>query len=329
MSDVGHEVLPRLVLGPIEAATAAALIDARITHVLTAINGFVAPEVSSAAEEEEETAAAEQPGRPPSVVKWAVIDIEDRREADMLSHLPFALDFIQEALGEGDGELPAGAENTSSPNRVLVHCAAGQSRSATIVLAYAMRTRGITFQEAVALIQKERPMISPNQGFTRQLKLFEALGCRLDRTHPDFVKFRIETQLAFVDRQWNMTDGLLSVSKLGKVDAGDSPRRCMQCREPLFNQHLHVAHDCAQNRDCVFVEPLRWMHTDPVSSSGAVNDEDVSIGALSDPSGRLRCHKCSAKLGYFQWKHGNAEKLACPCGYCEFPMFRLQKSALR
>lgn len=48
---------------------------------------------------------------------------------------------------------------------VLVHCAAGVSRSATIVIAYLMRTKGMGFQEAMNFVKKRRGVICPNYGF--------------------------------------------------------------------------------------------------------------------------------------------------------------------
>lgn len=50
---------------------------------------------------------------------------------------------------------------------------AGVSRSASIVIAYLMRYKGISYEEARKLLEKARPQIRPNDGFVRQLKLYE------------------------------------------------------------------------------------------------------------------------------------------------------------
>ena len=57
--------------------------------------------------------------------------------------------------------------------KVLVHCMAGASRSATIVIAYIMWTEKKNFSDALNLTQKKRFIVYPNAGFREQLKLFE------------------------------------------------------------------------------------------------------------------------------------------------------------
>ncbi|CAD8199920.1 unnamed protein product [Paramecium pentaurelia] len=56
---------------------------------------------------------------------------------------------------------------------VLVHCAAGVSRSAATVIAYLMRKQGMSFQEAFQFARLKRSVVCPNFGFQRQLKQFE------------------------------------------------------------------------------------------------------------------------------------------------------------
>jgi dual specificity phosphatase 12 len=55
----------------------------------------------------------------------------------------------------------------------VIHCAAGISRSATIVAAYIMRKYGITANDALAKLRMIRPIIHPNRGFMKQLQNFE------------------------------------------------------------------------------------------------------------------------------------------------------------
>ncbi|KAL3831706.1 hypothetical protein ACJMK2_023425 [Sinanodonta woodiana] len=56
---------------------------------------------------------------------------------------------------------------------VLVHCNAGVSRSATIVIAYLMQFREMKYQEAFNYLKEKRPAICPNEGFRTQLLQFE------------------------------------------------------------------------------------------------------------------------------------------------------------
>lgn len=48
--------------------------------------------------------------------------------------------------------------------RVLVHCGAGVSRSATLLIAYVMRRHGLTRQGALQFCQKRRSVTLPNDG---------------------------------------------------------------------------------------------------------------------------------------------------------------------
>lgn len=54
--------------------------------------------------------------------------------------------------------------------RVLVHCNAGVSRSASVCIAYLMFTQRMTFTDAFNLVKSKRECIQPNSGFLRQLK---------------------------------------------------------------------------------------------------------------------------------------------------------------
>ncbi|MGH0177981.1 UNVERIFIED_CONTAM: hypothetical protein FKN15_076189 [Acipenser sinensis] len=56
---------------------------------------------------------------------------------------------------------------------VLVHCAAGVSRSATLCLAYLMKYHRMSLAEAHAWVKSRRPVIRPNAGFWKQLIEYE------------------------------------------------------------------------------------------------------------------------------------------------------------
>eukprot|EP00026_Physarum_polycephalum_P020621 Phypoly_transcript_23324.p1 GENE.Phypoly_transcript_23324~~Phypoly_transcript_23324.p1 ORF type:complete len:174 (+),score=17.79 Phypoly_transcript_23324:58-522(+) len=66
--------------------------------------------------------------------------------------------FIDKALQDGTG--------------VLIHCARGVSRSASIVIGYLIQSRNISYEEAYDIVRKARPIISPNQNFKEQLRAF-------------------------------------------------------------------------------------------------------------------------------------------------------------
>jgi atypical dual specificity phosphatase len=94
----------------------------------------------------------------PSWVVEKVVSFDDHPAVDLADHLPTCLAFIEAAL----------ANNTQ--HAVLVHCTAGISRSATVVIAYLMRRFACSFLSAYAFVAEKRPVICPNSGFQEQLR---------------------------------------------------------------------------------------------------------------------------------------------------------------
>lgn len=53
---------------------------------------------------------------------------------------------------------------------VLVHCNAGVSRAAMVVIGFLIMENNFDFQKAYNLVKSKRPCIQPNSGFVKQLK---------------------------------------------------------------------------------------------------------------------------------------------------------------
>ena len=70
-----------------------------------------------------------------------------------------ACDFIDQGI----------AQNAAT----LIHCHAGVSRSASITIAWLMRSKRWTFDQAYDYVKQRRKIICPNSGFIRQLKEWE------------------------------------------------------------------------------------------------------------------------------------------------------------
>uniref|UniRef100_A0AC11BFG8 Dual specificity phosphatase 26 n=1 Tax=Ovis aries TaxID=9940 RepID=A0AC11BFG8_SHEEP len=88
-------------------------------------------------------------------IRYLGVEAHDSPAFDMSVHFQAAADFIHRALSQPGG-------------RILVHCAVGVSRSATLVLAYLMLYHRLTLVEAIKKVKDHRGII-PNRGFLRQL----------------------------------------------------------------------------------------------------------------------------------------------------------------
>lgn len=82
---------------------------------------------------------------------------------------------ILAVLGEVCGLIE---EKRQGEKGVLLHCAMGVSRSATIMAGYVMQRWGISGSEAVDFIRNKRHVVQPNPGFCEQLRIWET--CRYD-----------------------------------------------------------------------------------------------------------------------------------------------------
>ncbi|KAI5782796.1 protein-tyrosine phosphatase-like protein [Pyronema domesticum] len=73
-------------------------------------------------------------------------------------------------------KVPEGIKQHIIDNgRVLVHCVEGVSRSPSIVLAYLMSERGMSYKQALRVVKLRRGVVCPNLGFERQLKEWEKM----------------------------------------------------------------------------------------------------------------------------------------------------------
>ncbi|XP_044516806.1 dual specificity protein phosphatase 26 isoform X1 [Gracilinanus agilis] len=88
-------------------------------------------------------------------IRYLGVEAHDSPAFDMSIHFQPAADFIHRALSRPGG-------------KILVHCAVGVSRSATLVLAYLMLYHQLTLVEAIKTVKDHRGII-PNRGFLRQL----------------------------------------------------------------------------------------------------------------------------------------------------------------
>ena len=93
-------------------------------------------------------------------VSYAVFPTLDVPSYDIRNDATSALKFVKDGIDRGE--------------TVLVHCHAGISRSATVVLLYLMIYQHMTLDEALSRLRAVRPVVNPNQGFMRMLRSTDA-----------------------------------------------------------------------------------------------------------------------------------------------------------
>lgn len=94
----------------------------------------------------------------PSDFIYKKIEIEDFYSENISKYFNDCYDFIERSKGN-----------------VYVHCAAGISRSTTIVIAYLMRKKQKGFLEMFEFVKSRRKYANPNEGFISQLKEYEKI----------------------------------------------------------------------------------------------------------------------------------------------------------
>ncbi|MCH2183290.1 MAG: dual specificity protein phosphatase family protein [Mariniblastus sp.] len=77
-----------------------------------------------------------------------------------LANIEKGVDFIEREIAKG--------------GKVYVHCKAGRARSATIVLCWLMKQKGMTAEEAQAYLLKKRPQVNPRIMNRKGVREFEA-----------------------------------------------------------------------------------------------------------------------------------------------------------
>ncbi|KYQ88573.1 hypothetical protein DLAC_11306 [Tieghemostelium lacteum] len=136
-----QEVVPKLFIGSMSAANAVhQLKDHNITHILSV--------------------STKPPVFDKNEFKCLAVEIEDEDKWDISSYFPKCHEFIKVGRDLGG---------------ILIHCQAGVSRSATIVISYLMSIFFKPFWDCFQYLRQIRPCIQPNKGFISQLINYESV----------------------------------------------------------------------------------------------------------------------------------------------------------
>jgi len=84
-----------------------------------------------------------------------IFALYDSPDADIIEPIKYAVPFMDKEIATG--------------GKIYVHCHAGISRSASIVIAYLMAKNKWDFHTTEAYVRKHRSVIDPNDGFVKQI----------------------------------------------------------------------------------------------------------------------------------------------------------------
>ncbi|CAO2658781.1 Nn.00g065040.m01.CDS01 [Neocucurbitaria sp. VM-36] len=248
-----------------------------------------------------------------SPFKHMVVEVDDVEDENLLEHFPATNRFIQEGLDGGGG--------------VLVHCAMGKSRSATVVIAYLMQEHNISPSEALSHVRQARSICEPNDGFMKQLELYGEMQT------PDSVEDTPAYQRWVYQREIELSRACGQAPEADKIRFEDEhvtdqtagfELRCRKCRRPLATSQYLVSHkqhsgiddqsveapSGAPSQNCThyFLDPLSWMRP------------ELEQGKLD---GRLECPKCHTNVGKYAW-----QGMQCSCGEWIVPGISLSKGRI-
>jgi len=277
------EIVPGLYLGGKEAIrNKQKLCEIKISHILSVID--------------EELEKIEE-------YKHMHLNARDAENEDLISHFTNTNKFIADGIQSGG---------------VLVHCRAGISRSATIVLAYIMFSQNLSFEEAYLMVKEKRSVIKPNPMFTRQLRIYEKMGNKVDPQHTYYIQLKAYIRTQNLADEW--TGELVSLqskdftedpeSSSTPIDPSKEQYVCFHCDRKLFTQNNIIGNIGDDIMDdevhmCVSIEPMEWM------------------GTLNKINGPLICPKCNTEIGQYRWKSDSAYLFSAD------PAFEVFKSAIK
>ncbi|EPS41497.1 hypothetical protein H072_4648 [Dactylellina haptotyla CBS 200.50] len=271
-----------------------------ITHVVSVLRGRLDPKLFEAYS---------------STGRHLHIQVDDDDDENLIEHFKTSNEFISRAVQQG--------------GNVLVHCAMGISRSATIATAYLIYTKQIPPDAAIALIRQTRPIVSPNTGFMQQLDLYyENLGEAVKNLDdvPAYQRYlyRKEVEMSRLARKAPTINHYAEEEAQGTAE---KEVKCKKCRRPLAVSKSFVEHtpkptvratsqtvvgqsstSSSPQAGCqhIFVEPIVWMKP------------ELEKGLLE---GKLECPKCSSKVGSYAW-----QGMRCSCGSWVTPAISIAKS---
>lgn len=140
MSNECQEVVPGLYIGHVGSATDVSVLESRKIRRIVDLS--------------------QKSYKPVAGTTVLRLDVPDVSGFDISQVFPLTNGFISRSLKSDD-------------EPVLVHCAWGISRSASVVLAYLMKHHNLSLSDSIKHLRSKRSIIKPNRGFMQFLRQYE------------------------------------------------------------------------------------------------------------------------------------------------------------
>ncbi|XP_048476689.1 protein phosphatase Slingshot homolog, partial [Rhincodon typus] len=146
----------------------------------------------------------------PAQFKYFNIRVYDEESTDLLSQWEQTYRFISAARCSG--------------LRCLVHCKMGVSRSASTVIAYAMKQYGWDLEKAFSHVKERRRVVKPNSGFLNQLRIYQGILNASKQRHNFLWRSCSETDLTDISKEPKQDPAV----RRSQDDSETGPRRSRQ-----------------------------------------------------------------------------------------------------
>uniref|UniRef100_A0A3B5A8H6 Protein phosphatase Slingshot homolog 1 n=1 Tax=Stegastes partitus TaxID=144197 RepID=A0A3B5A8H6_9TELE len=216
----------------------------------------------------------------PGMFSYHNVRVYDEDATDLLAHWNDTYNFIVKAK-----------KNNS---KCLVHCKMGVSRSASTVIAYAMKEYGWSLEKAYNFVKQKRSIAQPNAGFMRQLAEYEGI---LDA--------RVFIEIEDVERDALLEDEGFPMAHLALPGEGTAAQTCGRL-DPLEDMRLRLEFSTLEEED-----------------EEEAKKEEAEMAALAQTPGNSDAKEAErseeSRLGLANLNTNNSNRLAakrsCPAAF--------------
>ncbi|CAH1994484.1 unnamed protein product [Acanthoscelides obtectus] len=183
----------------------------------------------------------------PGTFDYLNVRVYDDERTDLLKHWDDTFKYITKAKSQG--------------SKVLVHCKMGVSRSASVVIAYAMKAYNWDFNTALKHVKEKRSCIKPNHSFLLQLETYQGILDAM-KNKEKLQRSKSETNLKSPNDTSSNTDGETSKHDKKTTSISESSTSTAQL---MFKSYAELERRTGQELRRAGARPKSWSPENPKS----------------------------------------------------------------